>query len=323
VSRNSIPPENGQLPSGLARHDAIVNGTRLSYLIGGTGEPVVFLHGWPQTARSWRLILPSLAAQGYTVIAPDLRGTGQSARAEDGYQKDNQAEDMRQLLRVLGLGPRVRVVGHDIGGMIAFSWAKKYPQEVERLVLMELAVPGFGLEQAMNVAGGGRWHFGFFMTPEVPELLIAGKEREFFTWWFTHLSGHPGAFGPDEIDAAAADYGGRESLRAGFGHYRTLLDDGAANRAWYDSGGRLTMPVLAVGGERAVGNRLAEQIRPAASRVMAHVVPDAGHFVAEEHPGDLTRVLPRFLAGDPSGTAAASSRVHVPADSTYSQGGTR
>jgi pimeloyl-ACP methyl ester carboxylesterase len=142
---------------------------------------VVFLHGWPQTARSWRLILPSLAAQGYTVIAPDLRGTGQSARAEDGYQKDNQAEDMRQLLRVLGLGPRVRVVGHGIGGMIAFSWAKKYPQEVERLVLMELAVPGFGLEQAMNVAGGGRWHFGFFMTPEVPEFLIAGREREFFT----------------------------------------------------------------------------------------------------------------------------------------------
>jgi pimeloyl-ACP methyl ester carboxylesterase len=307
VADNLTVPQTGQLQAGLARHDATVNGTRLSYLIGGTGEPVVLLHGWPQTARSWRLVLPSLAALGYTVIAPDLRGTGQSARAGDGYEKDNQAEDMRQLLRVLGLGPRARVVGHDIGGMIAFSWARKHPQEVDRLALIELAVPGFGLEQAMNVAAGGRWHFGFFMTPEVPELLLTGKEREFFTWWFAHLSGHPGAFSPGEIDAVAADYGGQGSLRAGFGHYRTLLGDGAANRAWYDQGGRLAMPVLAVGGEKAVGGRLAEQIRPAAPQVTPHVVPDAGHFVAEEHPADLARILARFLAGDSQGTAAASS----------------
>ncbi|WP_261570982.1 alpha/beta fold hydrolase [Frankia gtarii] len=300
MSDNPRRRETTHLPPGFTRHDATVNGTRLSYLIGGTGEPVLLLHGWPQTARSWHPVLRPLAAQGYTVIAPDLRGLGQSDRADSGYEKDNQVEDMRQLLRNLGFGPRVRVVGHDIGGMIAFSWARKHPEEVERLVLIELAVPGFGLEQAMNVAEGGRWHFGFFMTPEVPELLLGGHEREFFAWWFAHLSGDPDAFSSDEIDAVTADYAGHEALRAGFGHYRTLLRDAAANRAWYDGGGRLDMPVLAIGGELAVGQRLAESIRAAAPHARAAVVQACGHFVADERPEDLIRILTQFLAQVPA-----------------------
>lgn len=130
------------LPEGFERQEHEVNGTRISAVVGGSGPPVVLLHGWPQTSRAWRHQLAPLAVLGYTVVASDLRGTGGSARAADGYDKDNQVEDVRQLIRALGLGPGVRLVGHDIGGMVAFAYARARPEEVERLVLLELAVPG-------------------------------------------------------------------------------------------------------------------------------------------------------------------------------------
>lgn len=283
------------LPDGFSRHEAEVNGTTLSYLIGGAGQPIVLLHGWPQTALSWRPVLRPLADLGYTVVAPDLRGTGQSSRAESGYDKDNQAEDVRALIDLLDLGPHLRLVGHDIGGMVAFSYARLHPSEVERLILMELAVPGFGLEEAMNVARGGRWHFGLFMTPEVPELLFEGQEKAFFTWWFAHLSADPDQFSPSDIDEVVRSYAGPASLRGGFAHYRTLLHDGNINRAWRESGGQLTMPVLAVGGERAVGTALADGVRPAAPGVASAVIPNSGHFVAEEQPDHVLAALREFL----------------------------
>lgn len=184
-------PGGETVPPGFHRHSAEVNGTTLSYLIGGAGPPLLLLHGWPQTCLAWRDVLAPLAAAGYTVIAPDIRGTGQSGRASAGYDKDNQAEDMRALLRHVGVGPRVRVVGHDLGGMIAFSYARGYPGEVVNLTLIELAVPGFGLEDAMDVAHGGRWHFGLFMTREYPDMLLDGHEDAFFTRWFAALAGRP------------------------------------------------------------------------------------------------------------------------------------
>jgi pimeloyl-ACP methyl ester carboxylesterase len=290
------------LPVGFARRSAEVNGTQLVYTIGGQGPPVLLLHGWPQTSWAWRDVLQPLAALGYTVIAPDLRGLGRSAHAEGGYEKDNQAEDMRELLLGLGLGPQVRVVGHDIGGMVAFSYARLHPTEVERLVLIELAVPGFGLEQAMDVAKGGRWHFGLFMTPEVPELLFEGHERVFFEWWFSHMSRSPTAptsdhspFTPDVIDVITQAYTGREALSSGFEHYRTLLADGKVNRAWADAGGRLDMPVLAIGGAFAVRSALADGVRPAAPNLEAAVIEGSGHFVAEERPDELMERLSVFL----------------------------
>lgn len=283
------------LPDGFTRREAHVNGTTLSYLIGGRGVPLVLLHGWPQTALAWRHVLAPLAQLGFTVLAPDLRGLGRSARARSGYDKDTQADDLHGLLDGLRLNREVRLVGHDIGGMVAFACARRFPGVVERLVLAELAVPGLGLEQAMDVTRGGRWHFGLFMTPEVPELLLSGREEEFFTWWFDHLAGTPGAIGRPDIAEAARSYAGAESLRCGFEHYRTLLADGRLNRAWYEEGGRLAMPVLALGGERAVGTKLADALRPAAPRLAAAVVPHSGHFVAEEHPEQFLKIVTPFL----------------------------
>lgn len=287
----------GGIPTGFSRRCANVNGTRLSYLVGGTGAPILLLHGWPQTALAWRHVLAPLAERGNTIIAPDLRGLGSSIRALSGYDKQNQAEDIRGLLDAIGFGSGtpVRLVGHDIGGMIAFAYARTYPADVERLVLMELAVPGFGLEESMDVARGGLWHFGLFMTPEVPELLFQGHEREFFRWWFAHMSGEPTQFSPSEIDQVTRAYSGEESLRCGFDHYRTLLDDGAANRKWYDAGGRLDMPVLAVGGGRGSGDRLGDSLQNACSQITTVVVADSGHFLAEERPDELLGALRKFF----------------------------
>jgi pimeloyl-ACP methyl ester carboxylesterase len=289
------PDSSATLPIGFTRRNAAVNGTQLSYIIGGEGSPILLLHGWPQTSWSWRHVLQPLAANGYTVIAADLRGLGRSARAEGGYEKDNQAEDMRELLHSLALGRQVRIVGHDIGGMVAFSYARLHPAEVDRLILIELAVPGFGLEKAMDVARGGRWHFGLFMAPEVPELLFEGHERLFFEWWFSHLSADHSPFTPDAIDLVTRAYSGREALRCGFAHYRTLLADGAVNRAWGDGGGRLNMPVLAIGGEFAVKLSLADSMRPVASNLESAVIEGSGHFVPEERPDALIEGLSMFL----------------------------
>ncbi|MER7789420.1 alpha/beta hydrolase [Streptomyces sp. NPDC097640] len=273
-----------------------VNGTLMHSVMGGTGRPVVLLHGWPQTWRAWRHLLRPLADLGYTVLAPDLRGTGGSAFAETGYAKDDQARDVHQLLQDLGLHGPVRMVGHDIGGMVAFSYARLYPEQVHRLALMDLAVPGYGLEEIMNPAAGGYFHFGLFMTPEAPELLFQGNEQAFLRWWFPRMTTAPGAFPPEEIDRIAASLRDPDTLRGGFEHYRTLLGDGRANRAWGEAGGVLTMPVLAVGGEHSVGSHLADSLRSVAPRLTEAVIADSGHYIPDERPEALLTAISSFLA---------------------------
>lgn len=280
---------------GFTRTLIPVNGTELDVLHGGHGDPLVLLHGWPQTGDCWLPILPALAEAGHTVVVPDLRGLGRSAVAETGFGKDNQAEDLRGVLRALDLGTTAHVAGHDIGGMIAFSWARQHPGEVTTLTLMELAVPGLGLEQAMDVARGGRWHFGFFMTPDVPELLLDGHEDEFFTRWFAQLAGADTPLPRQTVGRYAAAYRGRRRLRSGFGHYRTLLDDGRTNAAWATAGHRLPMPVLAIGGDQSVGDRLATALRTVAPHTESAVIAGGGHFLPEEQPAQLTDHLLRFL----------------------------
>lgn len=273
----------------------------LSYLIGGEGPPVVLLHGWPQTARCWRRVAPALTAAGYTVIAPDLPGLGESDPLPQGYGKDTQARALRQLIHRIGVDEPIRLMGHDIGGYVAFSWARLFPEEVIRLVLIDMSLPGLGLEQAMDVARGGRWHHGFFMTPDIPEMLIAGSEDEFFTWWFARLSGNQAAFQPREIQATTAAYRGREALARSFGHYRAHLDDGRINAEWVAQGGRLPMPVAAIGGALSLGDSLARSLMPVASDLRAIVIDGAGHFVAEEQPERFIENVVPFL-GDSAQT---------------------
>ncbi|MEE4596669.1 alpha/beta hydrolase [Streptomyces sp. DSM 41524] len=279
------------LPEGFKIQRIATNGTTLSVAVGGSGPVLVLLHGWPQTSRAWARVMPALAAT-HTVVVPDLRGTGASDRPEDGYTKVNQARDMRGTLAALGLSGPVSVAGHDIGSMVALGWAAAHPEDVSHLILVDSILPGFGLEEAMNVAEGGMWHFGFFMTPHVPEMLFDGHELEFFTATFTAMS-NPGTFSPEDLSAYAEEYAGRERLRGGFEHYRTLLEDGRENRALL-AGRKLLMPVLAIGTTHS-GTATADALLPVADNVHS-AVARTGHFVAEEDPDWFTKTVTEFIA---------------------------
>jgi pimeloyl-ACP methyl ester carboxylesterase len=269
------------LPDGFTVRSVPTNSTTLSVAVGGSGPTLVLLHGWPQTGRAWRHVMPALA-RAHTVVVPDLRGTGASERPEAGYDKSNQARDVRGLLDALNLPRPAVVVGHDIGAMVAFSWAAELPDDVAALVLLDALLPGLGLEQAMNVAEGGMWHFGFFMAPDVPEMLFDGHELEFFTATFRAMS-TPGTFSDDDLATYADAYRGRERLRGGFAHYRTLLDDGRRNRELL-ADRKLAMPVLSIAaGRHAPDADPAAPLRPHATDVTGRAAP-TGHFVAEEAP---------------------------------------
>ncbi|MCI3270715.1 alpha/beta fold hydrolase [Streptomyces cylindrosporus] len=267
------------------------NGTHLSVAVGGTGPVLVLLHGWPQTSRAWARVMPDLAKR-HTVVVPDLRGTGASDRPETGYTKTNQARDMRGILKELDRSGPVAVAGHDIGAMVALAWAAAYPDDIDRLILVDALLPGLGLEEAMNVAEGGMWHFGFFMTPQVPEMLFDGHELEFVTATFTALS-NPGTFSPDDLVAYADSYTGRDRLRGGFEHYRTLFEDGRENRALL-ADRPLPMPVLTVGSAHT-GTAAAEALS-SHTKSLHSEVSSTGHFIAEEDPRWFTKVTTDFLA---------------------------
>lgn len=279
-------------PSGFEQRTITANGTELGCVVGGSGPPMVLLHGWPQTGRTWRLVMPTLA-QSHTVVVPDLRGAGSSALSDGGYAKVNQAEDLRALLRGVNLdGPAV-VVGHDIGAMIAYALAARYPDEVAALVLMEVLLPGLGLEPLMDPAQGGMFHFGLFMTPDAPELLFEGHEQAFMAWWFDRLSAKPGAIPVEDVAIYAEAYTGHDRLRAGFAQYRSYEEDARDNRRLAQV--PLPMPVLAIGGAASVGTKLAQSMEPLCEVLTTAVAP-CGHFVPEEAPDWFIGELMRFLA---------------------------
>lgn len=279
------------LPDGYTLQRTATNDTHLSVAVGGSGPILVLLHGWPQTSRAWARVMPALA-RTHTVVVPDLRGTGESERPENGYAKTDQADDMRGVLDALNLTGPVAVAGHDIGSMVALAWAASHPDDISRLVLVDALLPGLGLEEAMNVAEGGMWHFGLFMTEHIPEMLFDGHELEFFTATFSAMS-NPGTFTDTDLAHYARAYTGRERLRGGFAHYRTLLDDGRDNRALL-ARRKLPMPVLAIGTTRS-GTSTAQALGPHAKDVRSAVAP-TGHFVAEEDPSWFTETVTTFLA---------------------------
>ncbi|MFD8257579.1 alpha/beta fold hydrolase [Streptomyces griseoluteus] len=279
------------LPAGFTVQQIDTNHTRLSVAVGGSGPALVLLHGWPQTSRAWARVMPDLA-RNHTVVAPDLRGTGDNDRPEDRYAKTNQADDIRGILTALDLTGPVAVAGHDIGSMVAFAWAATHPEDLSHLILVDSLLPGLGLEEAMNVAEGGMWHFGFFMSPHIPEMLFDGHELEFVTATFTAMS-NPGTFSHHALATYAQAYTGRERLRGGFEHYRTLLADGHENLALLAER-KLPMPVLAIGSTQS-GTTNAHALAPHAGNVQGAVAP-TGHFVAEEDPDWFTKTVTDFLA---------------------------
>ncbi len=266
----------------------------MHYVTAGSGTPLVLLHGFPQTWYEWRLIMPALAAH-YTVIAPDLRGLGDSSRPADGYHKARLAEDVWELMHgVLG-HERFMVAGHDWGGPVAFALAAAHRDAVQRLAILDVMIPGDGSGDQFTNAGG-RWHHHFHRTLDLPEALVAGREEIYVGWFLRNFTAFPGAIDDAAISEYARTYSQPGAMRAGFAYYRTtprdVLDNQRALKA-----GKLAMPVLALGGGKSFGRReqTAESLRRVAASVQGGVIAESGHFLPEEAPEEVAAILLNFF----------------------------
>jgi pimeloyl-ACP methyl ester carboxylesterase len=280
-------------PAGFRSETTRANGIDIHYVIGGQGEPLVLLHGWPQTWYEYHRIMPRLAEQ-YTVIVPDLRGAGDSEAPAAGYDKETMAEDLRGLLDHLQKDA-VHLVGHDIGVMVAYPFAAKYPGRVKSLTLAEAPIPG--VEPGWTAATSLRflWHFGFHAEPGTPELLTAGRERAYLQSFYKKFSVVPGAFPEEEVDVYARAYARPGRMTAGFAWYRALDTDAARNAELQKT--RLPMPLLMVSGG-AFGTTeamLIGQGQVIATDVRAAVIAGSGHWILEEQPDLFLGALRAFL----------------------------
>ncbi|MFJ2556988.1 MULTISPECIES: alpha/beta fold hydrolase [unclassified Streptomyces] len=276
---------------------ATVNGTSLHYRTAGSGPAVVLLHGVPKTGYHWRHLVPRLSAR-YTVVVPDLRGLGDSARPADGFDSATMGDDIAALMAHLGHAS-YSVVGEDWGAVIGYQLAARHRDHVNALVFAEALFPGFGFEDHTaltpeNVHGGMHlWHLGFYFQPDVPEMLIAGHERELLTYMLKYERTHPDTATPDAIDEYVRCYSMPGGIRAMLSVYRAMLVDAEQNREAAKV--KLDIPVLALGGSAFIGERNETQMRHMAHDVTGHVF-DAGHDLAEEVPDEMAAVLLPFLA---------------------------
>jgi pimeloyl-ACP methyl ester carboxylesterase len=282
----------------VEHHYAELGEVLLHYVTAGQGPPVVLLHGWPQTWWEWRHTMAALAPH-YTVIAPDLRGLGDSSRPLGGYDKRTVAGDVWRLVSQTLGHQRFRLVGHDWGGPTAFALAADHPDAVQQLAIVDVVIPGCGGDFSQ---GGRRWHHQFHITPDLPEALVQGRERLYLRWFYQTFAYFPGAIGEADLDEYVRTYSQPGAMRAGFAYYRAIAEDAKANAAQLATGFRLPMPVLAVGGAnssphaRGRGREVEESLRRVARDVTGAVIPDCGHFVPEEQPTAFNRLLLEFFA---------------------------
>lgn len=270
---------------------AEVEGVKLHYLTAGHGsKPLVLLHGYAETSLMWRPIMPLLAEQ-FTVLAPDLPGIGDSAIPADGLDMKTAAMRMHSLVRSLGVG-KARVVGHDIGLMVAYAYAAQFPVDVEQLVVMDAFLPGVdGWEAVYN--NPSIWHFRF--NGPTPEALVQGRERIYFEHFWNDFAAEKTRSIPEADRLAyAAAYARPGRMRAGWAYFVSFQQ--AAKDFAQLSQTKLTMPVLVIGGEKANGDVLARQMKLVASDVTVVVLKDTGHWVLEERPKETTDALVKFLS---------------------------
>jgi pimeloyl-ACP methyl ester carboxylesterase len=272
---------------------ATVNGIDLHYVRGGQGEPVILLHGFPQTWYEWRKVMPVLA-QHYTVIAPDLRGFGDSSKPESGYDPATVAEDIYQLSSHLKF-QEVNLVAHDIAGTAAYAYAAKYPGAVRRLVMLESSVPGFDAPDAM-MRTSRIWHMGFHQEPNLPETLITGRERPYLQYFFTKYAYDKIAVDEEELNEYVHHLEAPGALRAALAYYRAFPQ--AIEQSKHYANVKLEMPVLALGGESVMGDLAVKSLQQVAVNVQGGVIPHCGHWIASERPDYLVEQLLSFFKAD-------------------------
>ena len=277
------------MPQAPQSNFADVNGVRLHYLSVGKGDPVVLLHGFAETSHMWLPLISELADR-HTVIAPDLRGFGQSAAPDDGYTKKAMAQDIHALVNSLG-HTRIRLIGHDIGLMVAYAYAAQYPAEVDRLVLMEAFLPGIGDWQQVWLLRD-LWHFHFY--GKTPLALVTGRERIYLEHFWNDFAADP-AKSVSEADREyyANEYARPGHMKAGMEVFRAFAQD--ADDFAGLAATKLQMPLLVLSGEKAGGPFLIEQGKMLASNVEGVLVKGSGHWLMEEAPDQVIPKLVEFL----------------------------
>jgi pimeloyl-ACP methyl ester carboxylesterase len=276
----SIPPRDAF---------ADVDGVRMHYLVAGEGSPVVLLHGYTQTSHMWRPLMAHLAGT-HTVIAPDLRGIGQSSIPADGYTKAAMAQDIHALIQSLGLGS-IRIAGHDIGLMVAYAYAAQYPSEVDRIALLDAFLPGVGNWRDVWLLRD-LWHFHFY--GETPLALVDGRERIYFEHFWNDFAADRTRSVPERDRQIYTEaYARPGGMRAGFEVFRAFERDAEEFGRFAQT--PLSMPMLVLTGEKASGDVLIRQARLVATDVEGVVVRGSGHWLMEEAPDQVVPKLVEFL----------------------------
>src|ERR1700730_17235515 len=271
---------------------ANVNGVRLHYLRSGTGKtPLVLIHGFGDDARMW---LPLFADFGkdYTIIAPDLRGLGQSSREKTGYDKKTAAVDIHELVKSLGYKD-IYLVGHDIGMMVAYAYAAQFPSEVKKLALLDAPIPGVGDVWEKIYTTPALWHFHFVNSPIALEV-VKGRERIFLEHFWQTLSPHPETFSEADRRLYAESYAQEGAMRAAFEMFKAFnTQDAADNRKFAVT--KLPMPVLTIEGDKAMGGALGIQAKLVANNVMSILLADTGHWLMEQRATETKAALKKFF----------------------------
>ncbi len=285
----SVATYSNAADKGFVSRTAEIDGVKLHYTTGGHGPSLILLHGYAETSRMWNPILPVLGEK-FTVIAPDLPGIGDSEIPANGMDMKTAAIRIHALARSLGI-EKARVVGHDIGLMVAYAYAAQFPAEVEKLVVMDAFLPGVGEWEAVY-NNPGFWHFRF--NGPTPEALVQGRERMYFEhYWNNFAADKTRSLSEADRKAYTAAYSRPGRMRAGWSYFVSFPQ--AAKDFAQLSQTKLTMPVLAIGGEKSLGEFLAQQMKLVASDVTAVVLKDTGHWVLEENAKETTDALVKFL----------------------------
>ena len=277
-------------PSPFKTQEIATNGATIHVRVGGQGPAVVLLHGYGETGDMWAPMAADLV-RDHTVVVPDVRGLGLSSKPASGFDKKTQAGDVAGVLDALKV-ERADLVTHDIGNMVGFAFAAQHPQRVGRFVLIDAPVPGIGPWEEI-LKNPLLWHFRFG-GPDM-ERLVAGRERIYLDRFWNEFSATPARFSEASREHYAKLYALPGAMHSGFAQFAAFDQDAIDNRAYLAAGGKLAMPILALGGEKSFGTTMAAVMRSAATDVTEGVVPDSGHWIMEENPTATVAMVRAFL----------------------------
>jgi pimeloyl-ACP methyl ester carboxylesterase len=285
-------------PAGFAHRFATVNGLRLHYVAGGaeSGIPVVLLAGFPESWYAWRKVMPELA-RTFRVVAIDLPGQGDSDRPLDGYDTRTVAERVHDLVGHLGLRGYC-LAAHDVGAWVAFPYANMFGEEIRAMALLDAGIPGITLPDALPSSADRSWktwHFAFHAVPDLPEILLEGRERPYLEWFFWTKSADPSCYGEEEIGEYLRTYRAPGGMRAGLAYYRAAARSAEQNRQMAAER-KLGLPLLALSADQGSIPNMAAALRPYATDMKDETIERCGHFQPEEQPERVAEALSRFFA---------------------------